>query len=254
MPYDFTVPAPDLREVAILLDVDGTILDLAATPGEVSVPPSLRQTLQRLWDRTSGALAFVSGRRVRDIDEIFAPLRLPAVGGHGAEFRALASGKPEHSPRPLLDPDLRHRLAEIATAHPGILVEDKGYSVALHYRLAPEMESFVLKTAAAVCADSLQMPVELLPGKSMVEVKEVGFNKASGVRKLMKIAPFAHRRPIFFGDDTTDEDVFAIMPEYGGIAVAVGEKFSGHANHMDRPADVRCWLEHVSRNGEFSAS
>ena len=81
----FPLPAPDLRKVALLLDVDGTILDIARSPREVSVPPALYQTLQRLWDRTAGALAFVSGRPIRDLDRIFSPLRLPAIGGHGAE-------------------------------------------------------------------------------------------------------------------------------------------------------------------------
>lgn len=250
----FSSAALDLGKVAILLDIDGTILDLAPTPREVRVPPTLLQSLQRLWDATSGAIAFVSGRPVRDIDEIFAPLRLPAIGGHGAEFRAVTGGEPEHSQRPPLDASVRHRLAEIAQAHPRILLEDKGYSVALHYRLAPQMEQFVREAASAICADSLRMPLELLPGKAMVEIKESGFSKASGVRKLMTLAPFAHRRPIFFGDDVTDEDVFAIMPEYDGIAIAVGEKFAGRANHMDQPADVRRWLREVSQCKASAAS
>jgi trehalose 6-phosphate phosphatase len=248
------LPAPDLRKVAILLDVDGTILDIAPTPLEVSVPPTLRQTLQRLWERTAGALAFVSGRPVRDLDRIFSPLRLPAVGGHGAEFRVVAQDDAAQSRRPPLDSTLRHRLAEIAKAHAGIVVEDKGYALALHYRQAPEQEDYVRKTAAAICAESPQIQTELLPGKSMVEIKQAGFSKASGVRKLMARSPFADRRPIFIGDDVTDEDVFAMMPEFDGVAIRVGDKYSGEANHMDRPADVRCWLDHVSRNGQTTAS
>jgi trehalose 6-phosphate phosphatase len=254
MSIAFPLPAPDLRKVALLLDVDGTILDIARSPREVSVPPALYQTLQRLWDRTAGALAFVSGRPIRDLDRIFSPLRLPAIGGHGAEFRSVAEGDLERSRRPSLDKNLRCRLAEIAKGHDGIIVEDKGYSLALHYRLAPDQEDFVRTSAAAICSELPQVPIELLPGKSMVEIKQVGFNKASGVRRLMTHHPFADRQPIFIGDDITDVDVFALIPEFDGIAIAVGAQYSGVANYMDRPADVRCWLDHVSRNGEIAES
>jgi len=254
MPKTSPVPAPDLDKVAILLDVDGTILDLAPTPQDVTVPPSLCATLQHLWERTSGALAFVSGRPLHDIDRIFSPLRFPAVGGHGAEIRAAAAGEPEQSQRRSLDPGVRRKFAAIADVHPGIIVEDKGYSLALHYRLAPEQEQFVREASALICAGLSDRRIELLPGKQMVEIKQVGVSKAVGVRKLMSYRPFCGRRPIFFGDDVTDEDVFAIMPEYDGIAIAVGERYSAMAHHLDRPADVRCWLEQMARASEAAAS
>jgi trehalose 6-phosphate phosphatase len=252
MSIAFMLPDLDLLKVAILLDVDGTILDLAPTPGEVSVPPSLRHTLKRLWTRTGGALAFVSGRPVRELDHIFSPLRLPAIGGHGAEVRAGVEG--EAAQLQSLDVGLKRRLADIANAHAGILVEDKGYSLALHYRLAPDQERYVRTAVKDICAESPQFPIEILPGKLMVEIKQAGYSKASAVRELLARPPFAHRRPIFVGDDITDEDVFAMMPEFDGIAIAVGEKYLGAANHMDRPADVRCWLDDVSRYGEIAAS
>src|ERR1700756_2862279 len=123
-----TIPLPsaNLREIAVLLDIDGTILDIAPTPGAVIVPASLRQTLTRLSRATGGALALVSGRSLHDIDLLFAPLLLPAIGGHGAEIR-LSPHDAETEQAQALDGDLRARLAELAVGAPGVLVEDKGY-------------------------------------------------------------------------------------------------------------------------------
>jgi trehalose 6-phosphate phosphatase len=241
-------PLPnDFEELALLLDVDGTLLDLAPTPREVFVPHSLREALAWLWDRTSGGVAFVSGRPIGELDLLFTPLQLPAVGGHGAEIRAVAAAAPERPRFPPLDSTLKRKLAAIAEQGPGIIVEDKGYSLALHYRLAPEKEAAVRAAAAAICASSAVQSLELLPGKLMIEIKQGGFGKGSGVRELMSYQPFAGRRPIFVGDDLTDESVFAIMPEYQGIAASVGRKLPNVEYHFDAPADVRQWLERVSR-------
>ena len=127
--------------------------------------------MRRLWERTSGALAFVSGRPVHDIDRIFSPLRFPAVGGHGAEIRTVAGGEPEQSQHKPLDAGVKRKFAAIADAHPGIIVEDKGYSLALHYRKAPDRADYVRSAAASICASLPEMPIELLPGKLVVEIK-----------------------------------------------------------------------------------
>ena len=118
---------PNLRECAILLDVDGTILDLAATPREVRVPPSLRHDIARLSERTGGAVALVSGRSLNDLDLLFSPLRLPAVGGHGAEFRPHAGGELDLRRTVPLDVALKRKFATVAEIGPGIVVEDKAY-------------------------------------------------------------------------------------------------------------------------------
>ena len=118
-----------LDQFAILLDVDGTILDLAPTPREVFVSHTLRDTLARLWERTDGAMAFVSGRPVSELDLIFSPLQLPAIGGHGAELRTIAGGALGAPRLPPLDPALKRRFAAIAEAGPGIVLEDKGITV-----------------------------------------------------------------------------------------------------------------------------
>lgn len=234
----------DLRRCALLLDVDGTIVDIAPTPDVVRVPASLRRALSRLIARTGGALALVSGRPLVDLDRLFAPLQLAAVGGHGAELRLLDGSASDSRDPPRLEPMLRERLTAIAGA--GVVAEDKGYSIALHYRLAPERQTLVREEVAKVCAEPWSTPIEILPGKAVIEIKRAGFSKASGVRELMRHPPFAGRRPIFIGDDTTDESVFAIMPELDGIALSVGRKIAGLAGHFDAPADVRAWLERLA--------
>ena len=237
--------APALGQSAILLDIDGTLLDLAPTPREVWVPPGLAKTLNRLLEKTSGALALVSGRSLNDIDLIFAPEQYPAVGGHGAEMRLSADNEAVATHAPPMDKELKRRLASIARLSPGILLEDKGYSLALHYRLAPHAEKAIYEAVSLVRADFPNAPIEILPGKSVCEIKHSGFNKASGVLELMRHEPFKGRRPFFIGDDVTDESVFAIMPGLAGLSFSVGRRAQGVDGHFDEPRDVRDWLAHL---------
>jgi trehalose 6-phosphate phosphatase len=234
--------AQRLGECAILLDIDGTLLDLAPTPREVWVPPGLAETLRRLYDKTSGALALVSGRSLNDIDLIFAPDQFPAVGGHGAEMRISTDSEAVATHAPPMDKELKRRLAAIAKLSPGILLEDKGYSLALHYRLAPHAEKAIYAAVSLIRADLPNASIEVLPGKCVCEIKQSGFDKATGVRELMSHEPFRGRRPIFIGDDVTDESVFAIVPDLGGLAFSVGRRAQGVTGHFDEPRDVRAWL------------
>jgi trehalose 6-phosphate phosphatase len=227
---------------AMLLDIDGTLLELARTPREVWVPPGLAATLHALHERTGGALALVSGRSLNDIDLIFAPDRFPAVGGHGAEMRLSIDNEAVATHAPPMDPELKRRLAAIARLSPGILLEDKGYSLALHYRLAPHAEKAIYEAVSLIRADLPNAPIEVLPGKCVCEIKQSGFDKATGVHELMNHEPFRGRRPIFIGDDVTDESVFAAMPDLGGLAFSVGRHAQGVAGHFGEPSDVRTWL------------
>ena len=236
---------PHLSETAVLLDVDGTLLELAPTPREVWVPPGLAKTLHRLHKRTNGALALVSGRSLNDIDLIFAPDQFPAVGGHGAEMRIEADSEAMAAHAPPMDKELKRRLAAIARLSPGILLEDKGYSLALHYRLAPHAEKAIYAAVSLIRADLPNAPIEVLPGKLVCEIKHSGFTKASGVMELMTHEPFKGRRPLFIGDDVTDESVFAIMPDLEGLAFSVGRRARGVAGHFDAPSDVREFLAHL---------
>jgi trehalose 6-phosphate phosphatase len=245
-----TVPVPrslvpHLSKTAILLDIDGTLLELMPTPREVWVPPGLSKTLNRLLERTNGALALVSGRSLNDIDLIVAPEQFPAVGGHGAEMRIDPDSESVASHAPPMDKELKRRLAAIAKLSPGILLEDKGYSLALHYRLAPHAEKAIYEAVSLIRADLPNAPIEILPGKCVCEIKHSGFTKATGVKELMTHEPFKGRRPLFIGDDVTDETVFGIMPDYDGLAFSVGRRAHGVAGHFDAPSDVREFLAHL---------
>jgi trehalose 6-phosphate phosphatase len=231
---------PELRQCALLLDIDGTILDLAPAPQEVWVPAELRNTLSRLEDLTGGALALVSGRSLHDIDLIFSPLQLAAVGGHGAELRMTPGGEAVTRAREL-NPVLKRNLATLTELGPGILVEDKGYSLAVHYRLAPDQGDVLRAAIQNICATVPRGTVEILPGKLVFEIKMAGINKAGAVRELMKYPPFKGRKPIFIGDDTTDEPVFPIL--------SVGRVVADVNGHFEKPESVRAWLSRIANKG-----
>ena len=239
------IDAATLPSSAVLLDVDGTILDLAPTPLEVVVPPELTVALERLAKRTGGALAFVSGRPLAELDLFFQPLKLPAIAGHGAELR-LADGTVRRATT-FLDPELVAELASIADDQPGVLIEDKKYSIAVHYRQVPHLGHAVRDEVSAICARFTSSLVEILPGKSVIEVKQPSFNKGTAVRELMQHAPFQGRRPIFIGDDVTDEAAFEVMPEFNGVGFSVGREVQGIAGMFETPTDVRRWIAEMVR-------
>ena len=239
----------DLRQCALLLDIDGTILDLAPAPQEVWVPAELRNTLSRLENLTGGALALVSGRSLHDIDLIFSPLQLAAVGGHGAELRVVPGGEAVTRAREL-NPVLKRKLATLTELGPGILAEDKGYSLALHYRLAPDKGDALRAAIQDICATAPPGSVEILPGKLVFEIKMTGINKAGAVRELMKYPPFKGRKPIFIGDDTTDEPVFPIFSQFGGLGFSVGRVVADVNGHFEKPELVRAWLSRIANKSQ----
>lgn len=237
----------DLASIALLLDVDGTLIDFGPTPEDVHVPDDLRASLARLDDLTGGAVALVSGRLVSAIDKLFAPLQLTVVGAHGAQLR-IDSGAISHSIEPLPE-NLRRRLASAAAPGSGVIAEDKGYSVALHFRSAPREEKRLRAHADACRAEFSSEAVEILPGKSVIELKRAGVNKGLGVRALMTLPPFKGRTPVFIGDDVTDEAVFAVLPELGGLGFSVDRQFAGLAGIFNKPSDVRAALTQLAQNG-----
>ena len=242
--------AIDLRRVALLLDVDGTLLDIAPTPAEVVVPSMLPEMLGDLIGRAGGAVALVSGRRIESLDRIFAPLIAPAIGGHGAEMRA-ATGEPVLALSPaVLSESLRHELHLLADVDAGVLVEDKAHSIAVHYRLAPERETFLKLAVKEIVASEPNANLEFLLGKQVIDIKPKHFSKGSAVRDLMRRKPFAGRKPLFVGDDTTDESVFAILPELKGCGYSVGRPVVGTQGTFASPQDVRSWLRQIwTRSG-----
>jgi trehalose 6-phosphate phosphatase len=221
---------------ALLLDVDGTLLDIARAPDRVHVPDGLRDTLRRLSAATGGACAFVSGRPVADLDRIFAPLELPAVGAHGAQLRL--PGERVRSLAPPLPDMLRRDLAAVG-AQARALVEDKGLSLALHFRDVPEREADLRRAAQAAIAACPDDQLVLLDGKAMIEVKRSGIDKGTGVAALMAEPPFRGRHPVFIGDDVTDVAVFEFLPRLGGTGFSVGRDDPHVAAIFGTPQDVR---------------
>jgi trehalose 6-phosphate phosphatase len=236
--------ALDLGSTALLFDVDGTLIDIGPSPFEVDVSDELKDSLRQLYHETNGALALVSGRPIRDLDLLFKPLVLPAIGGHGAETRTTkgtAISKVENLPEAL-----RKQLVSAAIPGSGIEVEDKGYSVALHYRKAPKQAEALRRHVAVARAAFPGEPTELLLGKAMFEVKRPGINKGDAIRVLMEHLPFAGRTPVFFGDDVTDESAFKVLPEFGGKGFGVGRGFPGMAGIFASPSDVRRALQRLA--------
>jgi trehalose 6-phosphate phosphatase len=237
----------DAKSIALLLDVDGTLIDFGPSPQDVHVPDDLRDSLTRLLRLTDGALALVSGRPIVDLDALFAPIKLPAIGGHGAEMR-VRGAEVINSAKPL-PPDLRRHLADAATPGSGIVVEDKGYSFALHYRNRPQHEDRLQQYIAAGRAAFPGEATEVLAGKAMLEVKRPNVSKGDGVRALMTHPPFAGRMPVFIGDDVTDESVFAVLPDLGGKGFSVDRHFAGLAGIFHSPFEVRRALQGLASGG-----
>jgi trehalose 6-phosphate phosphatase len=242
----------DAHSIALLLDVDGTLIDFGPSPHDVHVSDGLRDSLARLLQATDGALALVSGRPIVDLDRLFAPLQLPAVGGHGAEMRV--RGADVINSATSLPHDLRRHLADAATLGSGIVVEDKGYSLALHYRNGPQHEDRLRQHIAAGRAAFPGEATEVLPGKAMFEVKRPHVSKGEGVRALMTYSPFAGRMPVFIGDDVTDETVFAVLPDLGGKGFSVDRHFAGLTGIFHSPLDVRAALQRLASNGQARPS
>jgi trehalose 6-phosphate phosphatase len=141
---------------------------------------------------------------------------------------------------------LKDRLVEIAAIDPGIMVEDKDFSLAFHYRRVPHCESALIDAVHAHIAELRKDGLNILHGKCVLEIKLAGVNKGAALRRLMHFAPFAGRIPIFAGDDRTDEDVFAVLPDFDGTGVSVGRSMAGAEFMVHQPRDIRHWLAHLT--------
>lgn len=234
----------DLKTHALLLDVDGTLIDIAPKPDLVVVPPGLIDDLKRLHDLTGGAVAFVSGRKISVLDALFKPLELPAVGVHGAEMRT-GGGSIERraQPLPVL---LRQKLVAGANAL-GLLTEDKETSVTIHFRLAPQREQEAEALVADACRNFAAEALHIERNKMIVEVLRRGIDKGAGIEALMARSPFMGRVPVFIGDDATDEKGFAVMPAFKGMAFSVGRDCPGLSGIFPNPAAFRAALRAMAQ-------
>lgn len=226
---------------ALLLDIDGTLLDIAPTPDGVVVPPELVVALTSLQTKLGSAVALITGRTIENADALFAPLKLPCAGVHGGAFRLTPDGAIEQrEPLPL---SFREGLARLFVGWDGVIVEDKGHAVAVHYRLVPQKGDEV----AAKVGDFVQAhseDVRVLHSRKTVEVMQKGFDKARVIDHFMRFAPFKGRRPVFLGDSLTDQPAIAYCRQVGGLGFQIGEEKDGFVN----PAAVREWLGKMAKS------
>lgn len=235
-------PPPSLRNLvergplALFVDFDGTLTDIAPEPATIIVEPGLAGRLAALSGRLGGRLALVSGRAIENLEEHCGPLSIACGGSHGAVLRT-ADGNILLTEDPL-PPAILCEAEEWAHAH-GILIENKPHGIALHSRATPELEE---DCALYLAALGKQHGLAVKRGKRVAELVRPGADKGGAVREFMAKPPFTGALPIFIGDDVTDEDGFSACERLGGFGIAVGERFSPMARfHLSDPAAVRQW-------------
>jgi trehalose 6-phosphate phosphatase len=241
---DYSLLPQDAAHWALFLDLDGTLIDIADAPDSVRVPEDLPPLLDRLRLRLDGALAVISGRPISDIDRLFAPYRFAAAGLHGLQLRLPDSDSIVASMRGAIEA-LRTGAKSLVNSLPGTILEDKGATLAMHYRAAPEHREALRKGAAALIAQRPDLHV--LSGKMVLEIKPRGVAKGYAVKRFAALPPFAGRTPVFVGDDVTDRDGFKTVRELGGRAVLVGDpKMAAACLVLPNPSAVRAWLARVA--------
>lgn len=238
------LPSPpkldDLPQAALFLDFDGTLVEIAPAPDAIRVDPALPAILQELADKLEGRLAVVSGRSLADVTRYLGTDRITMAGSHGAELRHPGNGE-WVSLADRVPPEVETELNRFAATREGLLVEPKPYSVALHYRLRPEAEDEALAVTRSL-AEALGLNVKR--GKMVVELLTPGYDKGSVVAKFMETAPFRGSRPVFLGDDITDEDAFTKVLELDGGGILVGpERETAARWRLPGVADVHAWLK-----------
>ncbi len=234
-------PLPPPERCAFLLDLDGTLLDIAPTPESVVVEPGLPEALLRLRARCSDALAVVTGRPIAQVDALLPGVPYAIAGEHGCATRTAPHAAIVSATLPDPPPDWSGQAERLALAHPGARFEPKARGFVLHYRAAPEHGPALRHALEALIAPRGEL-FHLMAAKMAWEVRPAGADKGVAVRSLMRLAPFAGRLPVFVGDDVTDEDGIAAARELGGVGLMVPDVFG-------EPAGVRAWLRRLAEQG-----
>jgi trehalose 6-phosphate phosphatase len=235
------------EEAALFFDVDGTLIELRPSPGDVEADGDLIGLLRRLRARTDNAVALVSGRALSDLDRIFSPLTLPAAALHGAEVRYPDGELQAADPR-VMD-HARPAAMRFVSLHPELLLEDKGATLAIHFRRKPELGPAVLQFMNGFAPSD---DVAVQEGKLVCELKPALFDKGGAIRSLMRRPPFLGRIPCFFGDDLTDETGFATVNALGGLSVRVGAPETpteASAHLLDAQALRTCLADRLDARG-----
>lgn len=229
------------RPIALFLDLDGTLIDVAATPETVIVPRGLADFLVALREALDGALAIVTGRSIADVDRLLAPARFVMAGQHGAEYRT-DERETVRRVAPALPLDLAARLQALAASVPGSRYEDKGFSVSLHWRAVPEAADHLAVAMEAIVADFAPDFV-VRPGRCVWEVGSAHVSKGAAVECLAGLSCFEGRMPIAIGDDHADALAIAAAERLGGVGFRVaGETWSPAEADFASPRAVREWL------------
>jgi len=234
-------PPPLERGVSLFLDLDGTLVDLIDRPDEVRADADLREVLAALRDRLDRRLAIVSGRSLAQLDRILGPIgqALALAGSHGCEYRV--EGVAECPPRPSALDIVTEEMRRFAGRHQGVMLEEKSFGAALHYRLTPGIEAEARRFAGHL---SEEHGLFVQEGKMMVELRPPGHDKGAAIRHLMRSPPLCAAPPVFAGDDVTDEAGFKAVREMGGHGILVGAPRRSAANfRLDSPLAVRTWLK-----------
>lgn len=244
-------PTPEkaaFDKAALVLDYDGVLAPLAATPLAVAPDAACAELLAQLSARLQGRLALLSGRTIADLDRLTFGAVTCCAGQNGLERRAPDGRRTSEPPHPELD-EVVDILRGLARSFDGVLVEEKRLSVAVHYRAAPQAAAELLRIAAALARGA---GLQLHSGSMVVELATPGWDKGRALTELMAQDPFRGAAPIYVGDDEADEAGFASARRLGGWGVLVGEPRRSSARWRIQSQAALCdWLQASLRSGDF---
>jgi trehalose 6-phosphate phosphatase len=236
------------REIGLFLDVDGTLLDIAPRPEAVVVSDRLRDDLNMVQQTLDGALALISGRKIADLDQLFAPLRLRAAGIHGAEIRQDPKGVTRSLAEGQFDDAAWNALNRLLSGFPGAYAENKGVSFAIHYPKEADASALAAElTQLMTHIDPSGRRLQLLSGREVFEIALGGLDKGKAIARFMAAPPFSGRVPVFIGDDEIDRAAFDAALALGGMAFSVGVEIPGISEGFSGPPAVRDWLHGLGR-------
>jgi trehalose 6-phosphate phosphatase len=238
--------------IALFLDFDGTLVEIAPVPDAVKLDRRVAPALEALRLSLNGALALVSGRPIGFLDGLLEPYRFDAAGLHGAQIRVDGEIRSQEDVPDAMREATRD-LVRFANSHVGIIVEDKRISIALHWRMAAHLKDEALGLMRAIAA-RMGPAVRLQEGKSVAEIVPAGASKGGAIGWLMQSPPYAGRVPVFIGDDITDEAGFEAVNALGGLSIRIGAGETCAARRIASPTDLRAILLAAAEQGSLTLS